>query len=54
MTLKQQAILGKDLEERTAWGMDSYTAFNLCALRPRDIPAMLFSEFLERRMMFAV
>ncbi len=34
--------------------MDSYTAFNLCALKPRDIHPMLFSEFLESRMMFAV
>ena len=54
MTLKQQMRLGMDLEERTAWGMDMYTAINLCTLRPRDIPIMLYSEFLEFRMMVAV
>ena len=54
MTMKQQLVLGRDVEERTAWGMDSYTAFNLCALRPRDFPPNLYSAFLEYRMMFAV
>ena len=54
MTLQQSMRLGADVEERTAWGMDMYTAINLCTLRPRDIPIMQFSEFLEHRMMFAV
>jgi len=54
MSLKQQLVLGKDVEERTAWGMDSYTAFNLCTMRPRDFPPNLYSGFLEHRMMFAV
>ena len=54
MSRKQQLILGNDVEERTAWGMDMYTAINLCMLRPRDIPAMMFSEFLERRLLFAI
>ena len=46
--------LGDDVEERTAWGMDMYTAVNLFCLRPRDIPYVLYSEFLEYRLMFAV
>jgi len=54
MTNKQHLRLGDDVEERTAWGIDMYTAINLCTLRPRDIPAMLYSEFLEHRLMFAV
>ena len=54
MTMRQQLVLGKDVEERTAWGMDMYTAFNLWALRPRDVPPILYSEFLEYRLMFAV
>ena len=54
MSLKQQLILGKDVEERTAWGMDMYTAINLCLLRPRDVPGLVFSEFLEHRLMMAI
>ena len=34
--------------------MDMYTAVNLFTLRPRDIPYVLYSEFLEHRLMFAV
>lgn len=54
MSLKQQLHFGSDVEERTAWGMDMCTAINLCTLRPRDIPALMFSEFLEHRLLFAI
>ena len=54
MSQKQHLRLGKEVEERTAWGMDMYTAINLCTLRPKDVPALLFSEFLEHRLMFSV
>ena len=54
MSLGQQLVLGVDVEEHIAWGMDMYTALNLIDLKPKDIPWKVFSEFIERRLMFAI
>jgi hypothetical protein len=46
--------LGEDVEERTAWGIDLYTACNLLAVLPREMPPSEQSRFIESRLMFAV
>lgn len=38
MSLKQSVVLGEDVEERTAWGIDLCTACNLLAVLPREMP----------------
>lgn len=54
MSLNQYMNLGEDIVERPAWGMDLCTVLNLNALKPKGIPADLFHQFLERRLMFAI
>ena len=54
MSLGQSLKLGVDVEEHVTWGMDMYTAMNLIELKPRDIPWKVYSEFIERRLMFAI
>lgn len=54
MSLNQQLVLGEDVEERTAWGIDLSTAINLLAIMPRDMPMMQQSEFIENKLMFAI
>jgi len=54
MSLKQSVVLGQDVEERTAWGIDLCTACNLLAVLPREIPQTEQSRFIETKLMFAV
>jgi hypothetical protein len=54
MSLKQAVVLGQDVEERTAWGIDLCTAFNLLAVLPRDVPPTEQSRFIESKLMYAV
>jgi len=54
MSLKQSVVLGEDVEERTAWGIDLCTACNLLAVLPREMPQTEQSRFIESRLMFAV
>jgi hypothetical protein len=42
------------VEERTAWGIDFATALNLLSLLPRDMPQFKQSEFIERKLLFAI
>ena len=46
--------MGVDVEERTAWGIDLCTAINLLSIMPRDMPVQLQSEFIEKKLMFAI
>lgn len=47
MSLKQSLKLGEDVEERTAWGIDVCTAFNIHDVLPINIPHLKKSEFIE-------
>lgn len=47
MSLGQKLVLGEDVEERTAWGIDLSTAINLLDIMPRDMPIVKQSEFIE-------
>lgn len=52
--MNQSVKLGKDVEERTAWGIDLCTAYNLLSIMPRDIPITQQSEFIEKKLLFAI
>ena len=54
MSLNQSLKLGEDVEERTAWGIDFSTALNLLSLLPRDMPQLSQSEFIEKKLLFAI
>jgi hypothetical protein len=47
-------VLGTDVEERTAWGIDLCTAINLLSIMPRDIPLVQQSEFIEKKLLYAI
>jgi len=38
MSKGQALVLGEDVEERIAWGIDLCTGINLLAVLPKDIP----------------
>jgi hypothetical protein len=46
--------LGVDVEERTGWGIDMCTAVNILFLLPKNVPGKLLSEFIEKKMVFAI
>lgn len=54
MSLKQSVVLGVDVEERTAWGIDLCTACNLLEVLPSNLPITERSKFIETKLMFAV
>lgn len=54
MSRKQALTEGVDFEERTAWGIDLCTAMNLIEICPRDLPLSLRSNFIEKRVLFAI
>jgi hypothetical protein len=54
MSLNQSLVLSEDVEERTAWGIDLCTAINLLQIMPRDIPLIKQSEFIEKKLIFAI
>ena len=43
-----------DFEERTAWGIDLCTTMNLFDIMPRDVPLANKTNFLEKRVLFAI
>lgn len=54
MSLQQSLVLGHDVEERTAWGIDLATAMNLLSLLPRDVPDAVKQSFLETKLLRAI
>jgi len=54
MTLNQALRFDTDVIEKISWGIDMGTAVNLMALLPRDMPLRLQSDFIEKRLVFAV
>lgn len=54
MSLNQSLKLGEDIIERTSWGLDMGTAVNLMVLLPRDMPSKFQSDFIEKRLVYAI
>ncbi|CDW80460.1 set domain protein [Stylonychia lemnae] len=54
MKLQQALKFDTDVIEKISWGIDMGTAVNLMALLPRDMPLRLQSDFIEKRLVFAV
>jgi hypothetical protein len=54
MSLNQALRLGIDIEEKISWGIDMCTAVNMIFLLPKNIPGKLQSEFIERKIVFAI
>jgi hypothetical protein len=47
MSLKQNLIMGEDIEEKISWGVDISTAVTLMDLMPSDINQAYKSKYIE-------
>jgi hypothetical protein len=54
MSLRQGLKLGEDIIEKISWGIDMCTACNLLILLPKNVPIKMQSEFIEKKVVFAV
>jgi hypothetical protein len=54
MSLKQSLKFGIDVEERVTWGIDICTAVNFLSICPRDLPRALQSNFVEKKLIYAI
>lgn len=54
MSMNQALKLGEDVIEKISWGLDMCTAVNLMNLLPRDTPQHIQSDFIEKRLVYAI
>lgn len=54
MSLNQGLKLEQDVIEKISWGIDMGTAVNLMTLLPKDMPMKVQSDFIEKRLVFAI
>lgn len=54
MSLKQSLRLELDLEEKVSWGMDICTQVNFLTIMPRNIPLLVQSVFVEKKLIYAI
>lgn len=47
-------FLGKEVIEKISWGIDACTAVNLIDICPRDLPLAMKSEFISKKLIFAI
>lgn len=54
ISLKNSLKFDLDVEERVTWGIDICTAVNFLTICPRDLPRPLQSNFIEKKLIYAV
>ena len=54
MSEKQAMILGSDVIEKVSWGMDICTQVNFLTICPRNLTYKEQSEFVEKKIIYAI